>query len=252
VSYSHLQKEWLERLVVCLKPFQRKGLNIWADPYIKVGDRWRREIDAALQRAGVAVFLVSMEFLASDFIYEEELAPLLEAADQGHVTLVCVPISSSAYDQLPLGEYQWARDPKDPIHLLSEAERNAALVRISYVTNEAASLCAAASAPAPRARKIYVAAVAARPDTPLGSLFGVPTQPPHFLPRSDLQDLKGKLLSGAVQSVGITSASQAGPISKVGVHGRGVLARPCSPLVWLTTLWGFGRSKPRIGTTSKA
>ena len=35
VSYSHWDKDWLERLRVFLKPYTRQGqLNVWADPYI--------------------------------------------------------------------------------------------------------------------------------------------------------------------------------------------------------------------------
>ena len=41
VSYSHSDKMWLERLLIFLKPYTRQNLKIWADPYIKVGDKWR-------------------------------------------------------------------------------------------------------------------------------------------------------------------------------------------------------------------
>jgi hypothetical protein len=68
VSYSHRDKPWLERLRVFLKPFERQGLRVWADPYIQIGDRWRRKIDDALQRACVAVLLISPDFLYSDLI----------------------------------------------------------------------------------------------------------------------------------------------------------------------------------------
>ena len=81
VSYSHLDKKWMDRLRVMLKPFERQGLNVWADPYIEVGQRWEREINTALQRACVGVLLVSPDFLASDFIASKEVPPLLEAAE---------------------------------------------------------------------------------------------------------------------------------------------------------------------------
>lgn len=51
ISYSHADDTWLARLQVFLKPYVRQGrLSVWADPYIKVGDRWRREIAGALAR----------------------------------------------------------------------------------------------------------------------------------------------------------------------------------------------------------
>jgi hypothetical protein len=100
VSYSHRDKKWLDRLLVFLKPYQRQGLRLFADPYIQVGERWRRAIEGALERACIGVLLVSQDFLASDFIYEQELPPLKRAADRGHLVLICVPVSASTYQVL--------------------------------------------------------------------------------------------------------------------------------------------------------
>src|SRR6266851_21818 len=50
ISYSHSDKDWLERLLIFLKPFTRQNLKIWADPYIEVGDestQLRRSPDRA-------------------------------------------------------------------------------------------------------------------------------------------------------------------------------------------------------------
>ncbi len=41
ISYSHEDKEWLERLLVHLKPLERGGtIDLWDDTRIKTGDRW--------------------------------------------------------------------------------------------------------------------------------------------------------------------------------------------------------------------
>ena len=50
ISYSHSDKVWLDRLLIFLKPYTRQNLKIWADPYIKVGDKWRRNISEALSQ----------------------------------------------------------------------------------------------------------------------------------------------------------------------------------------------------------
>jgi hypothetical protein len=54
---------------------------------LRAGDKWKREIEKALQRATAAVLLVSADFLASDFITDNELPPLLKnAEEQGRVS----------------------------------------------------------------------------------------------------------------------------------------------------------------------
>ena len=46
------------------------------------------------------------DFLASDFIHEDELGPLLKEAERGGVTILWVPIYASAYKQTALEKYQ--------------------------------------------------------------------------------------------------------------------------------------------------
>ena len=56
--------------------------------------RWFEEIQHALRLAKIAVLLVSADYLASDFIVEHELTPLLEAAQRDGVKIVWIAIGS--------------------------------------------------------------------------------------------------------------------------------------------------------------
>lgn len=131
ISYSHEDTEWLERLRTNLRLLERKGLiEIWDDSAINPGDRWRDEIEAALQKSKVAVLLVSQNFAASEFILEEELPFVLESAKKKSVQLLWVALSSAPFDDIGVGEYQALNDPNEPLDSLESGALNQELTRI--------------------------------------------------------------------------------------------------------------------------
>lgn len=131
ISYSHRDAAWLRRLQVHLKPYIRTGaVTAWDDTRIEIGDEWRARIAQALGEARLAILLVSPDFLDSEFVATDELPPLLDAAAQRGLKVFWVPVSASSYDETPIGGYQAALDPARPLNTLSEAEQDAALVRL--------------------------------------------------------------------------------------------------------------------------
>lgn len=78
----------------------------WSDQQIRPGSQWYDEIQRALAATKVAVFLVTADFLASDFIWKDELAPLLDEADKGNVTVLWVPVKASLVEATDLQKYR--------------------------------------------------------------------------------------------------------------------------------------------------
>ena len=137
ISYSHKDKVWLERLETVLKPLVRSGALVpWSDTRIQPGDQWREEIENAVARAKVAVLLVSADFLASDFIAEKELPPLLAAAEQEGVKILWVYLRPCLYKVTPIAEYQAAHDVAKPLAGLKDWE--GVLVEIAEKIHQAA------------------------------------------------------------------------------------------------------------------
>ncbi|MEO0974296.1 MAG: toll/interleukin-1 receptor domain-containing protein, partial [Pseudomonadota bacterium] len=128
VSYSHSDRPWLARLQVHLKPLVRDGsVDLWDDMRIGAGADWKGEIDQALAAAQVAVLLVSPDFLASDFVQDHEIPPLLEAASQRGCRILPVIVSHSLYGESVLGRFQAVNDPAAPLKELAEVEQDRVL-----------------------------------------------------------------------------------------------------------------------------
>ena len=135
VSYSHRDKRWLEELQVHLKPLIRKGqVNLWDDTRIKKGARWKAAIEQALNEADVAILLVSSDFLASDFINNEELQPLLKDAEDRKLTILPVIVRPSLFEDMEsLSAFQAVNDPKRPLSGMQKQEREAKFVEIARI-----------------------------------------------------------------------------------------------------------------------
>jgi internalin A len=131
ISYSHKDKKWRDDLDTHLKPYLRDGsITSWSDQQIGPGSQWFREIQSALTNSKIAVLLVSPDFLASDFIHEHELAPILKEAEQGGVKILWVPIRDSAYRRTPLNNCQAVLSPNTPLAAMTRAKRDQAWVTI--------------------------------------------------------------------------------------------------------------------------
>jgi nucleoside phosphorylase len=128
ISYSHKDQRFLNDLLTHLKPYLQKGtFPAWSDEQIKPGSQWFDEIKAALAKTSVAVMLVSPDFLASDFIHEHELGPLLKEAAAGGVTILWVLIRDSSYEETPLKDYQAVVSPPGkPFASMTKGRRDTA------------------------------------------------------------------------------------------------------------------------------
>ncbi len=138
VSYSHKNKDWLERLRTMISPYVRKGeLDIWVDTEIEAGARWNDEIRTALRTCKIAVLLVSKEFLASDFIVREELPVILDAVERKEVKILWVYLTPALYEETWIKNYQAAHDPARPLAALPEIEQDEALKKIAIAIRSA-------------------------------------------------------------------------------------------------------------------
>jgi hypothetical protein len=115
ISYSHKDKECLEKLQMMLRPLVRKKLAVWDDTKISAGAKWKDEIESVLTVAKVTILLVSPNLLGSDFIAEHELLHLLKAAENEGLLILWIHVSSCLYDEIEIKDYQASHDISKPL-----------------------------------------------------------------------------------------------------------------------------------------
>lgn len=117
ISYSHKDAEWLEKVTTHLKPLGRYyGIDEWDDRRLRTGDKWKMKISEALNNSVIAIILFSANYMASDFIVNNELQPLLENAEKKGTKIMTVIISSCAtFNESGLSDYQAINGPDNTL-----------------------------------------------------------------------------------------------------------------------------------------
>lgn len=142
VSYSHKDKKWLKQLQTHLRPLVRSDeIDLWDDTRIQSGSIWREEIQTAINDAKVAVLLVSAAFLASDFIHNDELAPLLKKAKDEGTLILPIIISPCRFNETKnISQFQAVNDPAKPLAAQSSTKQDEIFLDLSRRIERAFSL----------------------------------------------------------------------------------------------------------------
>jgi tetratricopeptide (TPR) repeat protein len=99
ISYSHKDEVWKDRLLPQLKTLQQLDrIVVWDDRKIDAGDKWYPEIKEAMEKARVAICLISPNYLASDFCVKEEVPFLLQRCEKEGVILIPILIKPCLWE----------------------------------------------------------------------------------------------------------------------------------------------------------
>lgn len=134
VSYSHKDTLYLERVKIHLKPLERKGsIQLWSDTLILSGERWKEKIEIALEKAAIALLLVSADFMASEFIINNELQPLLKSAENKGTIIIPIVVKPCRFLREPsISQFQAANEPINPLCKLSEFEQEDIYEKVAH------------------------------------------------------------------------------------------------------------------------
>src|SRR5689334_13248486 len=102
ISCSPEDRELKEHLVRHLQVLVRfAGIDLWTPDHVQAGDNWREQVDAALERADVALLLISSDFLASDFVQDVQIPRLLQRREEGRLRVIPVLLRSCLWQAHP-------------------------------------------------------------------------------------------------------------------------------------------------------
>jgi tetratricopeptide (TPR) repeat protein len=134
VSYSHKDRALLDKEVVPFLAQLKLGeqIELWDDRLIGVGEDWYAQIADQLDKASVAILLVTQNFLASRFCLHEEVPVLLQRARRGELHLLPLLAQSCNWknERWLARSQMWPRDAK-ALNLHSKAKRQAVLAEFA-------------------------------------------------------------------------------------------------------------------------
>ena len=102
ISYSHMDEKWKDLLRPHLEVLEQTGrIDIWDDRKIDPGGKWFNDIKGIMDRAAVAVCLISADYLASDFCTKQEIPYLLERCERDGMVLIPVLLRPVIWKAVP-------------------------------------------------------------------------------------------------------------------------------------------------------
>jgi len=130
ISYSKTDKHYRDEIEKHLSVQRRNGnISIWTDREILPGEKWDGKIRQELKEADIILFLVSSDFLATDYIWDVELGAALERDKDPNDLVSVVPIILRKCDwtDSPLGKFN---SPGKGIDISTASDKDEAIFGI--------------------------------------------------------------------------------------------------------------------------
>jgi hypothetical protein len=129
ISASKLDIEWRDRLKISLSRYDDQ-IEWWDDSRIETSSEWSVEIASAIERASVAVVLLSPEYLSSDTAMSE-LEQLAQRTETGRLKLFPLLLRNCEWQKVPVVSKTQVWAMARPIGTLSDSAAKHELVKIT-------------------------------------------------------------------------------------------------------------------------
>lgn len=93
ISYAHKDETYKDKLVISIANLKRQGyVSAWEDRQIPIGGEWDKHIKSALNDADVILLLISMDFIASEYCFDVEVAKAISRHNDPDDNARVVPV----------------------------------------------------------------------------------------------------------------------------------------------------------------
>jgi hypothetical protein len=110
VSYARSNKalvsQFVEQLNSQLSPSKKNNYCVWIDDCINPGEKWRSEIDFALDNCNIGLLLITPKFLSSNFIIENELPYFVGENAKLTIPVMLQPVDLIRHDLHGIEDHQ--------------------------------------------------------------------------------------------------------------------------------------------------
>jgi len=106
-SYAHEDEALKTELDKYLKVLKRSGkIDTWNDRALIAGQEWDKTIMAEMEKANIIILLISVDFNASDFIWNKELAEAMKRHEAGTAYVVPIILRPCKWFSMPYAKLQ--------------------------------------------------------------------------------------------------------------------------------------------------
>jgi hypothetical protein len=135
LSYAHEDEDLKMELDKHLMPLKRSGkIETWNDRELIVGQEWNKEILAELNKADIILLLISIDFIASQYIWDEELAIAMIRHKEGTAQVVPVILKNCLWQDMPFAKLQALPPNAKPVSAYED--RDDAFTEIAFSINK--------------------------------------------------------------------------------------------------------------------
>lgn len=148
-SYSHQDEALRDQLETQLAMLKRQGvIETWHDRRIGAGQELHAQISDHVEHDDIILLLVSPDFLASDYCYDQEMLRVMERHDAGEAIVIPVILRpSEGWTGAPFGKLNAVPADGKPITLAPD--RDQAFVEVAGTIRKAAARLAPKPSPSP-------------------------------------------------------------------------------------------------------